>query len=156
MNDIKKLQQTVNNTSDPAERAEILVRLGYAISQSGDHHEALKIFEQAIETHSQSATSNEAFPRAAVEAYHCGDYEKAIKYFQADMPSELPLESRVNFLIIYGDSHSRLKQFEDALDVYSQAITLAMDIPEGAGRIQTAKTIKVRADYAISNLRNEK
>jgi tetratricopeptide (TPR) repeat protein len=156
MNDVQRLQQLVSDTFDPVERAEILVRLGYMISQNGDHHEALKIFEQAIATHSQSATSNEAFQRAAVEAHHIGDYEKAITYFQTEMPQEIPLESRINFLIIYGDSYARLNQFEDALEIYSQAITLVLDMPKGEDRIQTAKTIKVRADYAIKNLRKNK
>jgi tetratricopeptide (TPR) repeat protein len=152
MKGIQRLQQLVSDTFDPVERAEILVRLGYMISQNGDHHEALKIFEQAIATHSQSATRNEAFQRAAVEAHYCGDYEKAITYFQ----TEIPLESRINFLIIYGDSYARVNQFEDALEIYSQAITLVLDMPKGEDRIQTAKTIKVRADYAINNLRKDK
>jgi hypothetical protein len=72
------------------------------------------------------------------------------------MPQEIPLESRINFLIIYGDSYARVNQFEDALEIYSQAITLVLDMPKGEDRIQTAKTIKVRADYAINNLRKDK
>jgi tetratricopeptide (TPR) repeat protein len=152
---VENLQMQINQTVEPSELAELHVRLGYAFSQKKDHTEALAMFEKAIRLDEASAIQNEAYMRAAMEAYYSGSYEKSIDYFRHELPDHLTSIDRVNIAIFMGDVFARTNQLEDALEKYANAVTILFDITE-PHRSRLAKDVHERTLYVIKTLRKSR
>lgn len=115
---LRRFNELAHDASNPAFRAEALVKSGLLLSDSGDTEKAAEALDKALKLEG----SHEEWKRLAYYAliqnhYNAGEYEKVITTFKAG-GQELEDKTRAKLLLMVGNAYRNLEQYADAISAY--------------------------------------
>lgn len=144
----------------PLEKSKMYYDGLYALYRDHDADAYVALKEQYFSTLAESITPND-YGKAAQDLYYAmGDklkpqhHEAAIKWLTEALKGENAIADRINLLVMIGDSHKKLGQYDQAQQFYNQGFAESYQLDEAGMLQQMIQSTIIRKTSELELLRD--